>query len=153
MYHPATTPPPPPLCPNASQRWLFSVVSTLLPPPPPPLHPNAGRRWFFFGHSINTSATTSLASKHKLEVVFLGIPMRLPPPPPPSCSNASWRWFFSVVSTHLPLPPPPSHPNVSWDLWGVSTLGGILPAVSMMGWCETYTLPCSIVFPGFWDGM
>jgi len=26
-------------------------------------------------------------------------------------------------------------------------LGGILPAVSTTGQCETYTPPCSIVFP------
>jgi len=69
-YHPATTPPPPPSRPNASQRWLFLVVSILLLPPPPPSHPNASWRWFF---SVVPST---------------------PLPPPPSCPNANWRWFF-----------------------------------------------------------
>ena len=69
-YHPATTPPPPPSRPNASWRWLFSVVSTLLLPPPPPSHPNVSRRWFF---SVVPST---------------------PLPPPPSCPNVNWRWLF-----------------------------------------------------------
>ena len=186
---PRLPPVPPPLHPNASQRWFFFVLSTCHPPPPS--HPITSQRWcfsffrhvthhhhlpriqtragggFFRRFDTSSATTTSLASKREPEVVLFVVSTRHPPPPPPSCPNASWRWFFCLfdclchhhhlpcvqtraeggpfrrfdvppstttslasrhelevvffdVSTHLPPPPPPSHPNVSWR-WFFST--------------------------------
>jgi hypothetical protein len=68
---------------------------------------------------MTPTTTTSLASKHEPEVVFLVVSTRLPPPLPPSRSNVSRRWFFFVVSTCLPPPLPPSRPNAS-QRWFIS---------------------------------
>ena len=56
-----------------------------------------------YTHSATT--TTSLASKHELEVDFLDCSTGLPPAPPPSHPNTSWRWIFSTFQRlchHLP---------------------------------------------------
>jgi len=62
----------------------------------------------FFGRfNPPPTATTSLVSKHELEVDFSDLSTRLPPPPPPSCPNASRGWIFSMFRRvcqphHLP---------------------------------------------------
>jgi len=97
---------------------VTQVVSMRLLPPPP-LRPNASRRWFFslFRHDsrhhhlpcIQTRAGGGffdcfdrLPPHHLARVQtrarggFFRRPTPLPPPPPPSRPNASWRWLFSV---------------------------------------------------------
>ena len=90
----------------------------------------------FFGRSnASATTTTSLPSQRELEVAYFG------------CFDASATTTSSLASKCKPAA----------DLWGVSTLEGILPTVSTtMGRCETYTPPrskISLPFWGSWDGI
>jgi len=77
----------------------------------------------FLGHSnASATTTTSLASQCELEVAYFG------------CFNTSATTTSSLTSKC----------ELAADLWGVSTLEGILPVVSTTtGQCETYTPPRS----------
>ena len=139
---PRLPPVPPPLRPNASQRWFFFVLSTCHPPPPS--HPIVSRRWcfsffrhvsrhhhlpriqtragggFFRRFDMSPTTTTSLTSKREPEVVFFDSFAMSPATTTSLASKCEPEVVFFILSTRLPPPPPPSHPNAS-RRWFFST--------------------------------
>ena len=104
---PRLPPPPPPSHQNASQRWLLSSFQHDSHCHHLPHVQRRARGGLFHSFNLTSTTTTSLVSKHELEVVFFGILTCLPPPPPPSHPHASRRWsisLFQCASHHNHLP-------------------------------------------------